>query len=156
MKNCARFSNWDDAVAAFHGETDDCEVKRSDAEAFDLPGSKGCRGCADGDMSCFACWMYTDAKTNETQIDGTSYYALPCGRQLEDYIWTMRLDFARGSALKYRFRAGKKDGESEAKDRAKMEHYCAFVSSYDGIPFDAVVSEVESMYEDAMAWDGEA
>ena len=48
---------------------------------------------------------------NNEQIDNTSYYRLPSGRQLEDFIAEHGLKFAEGSALKYLWRAGKKDGE---------------------------------------------
>ena len=51
---------------------------------------------------------------NNEQINATSYYALPSGRQLEDFIFEWDLDFATGSALKYLWRAGRKDGESAA------------------------------------------
>ena len=37
---------------------------------------------------------------NSNQIDNTSYYKLPCGKYLEDFIWSKRLSFALGSALK--------------------------------------------------------
>ena len=65
---------------------------------------------------------------NNEQIDNTDYYRLPSGRQLEDFIAEKRLSFAEGSALKYLYRAGKKDGESAEKDRAKAEHYIRFIA----------------------------
>lgn len=65
---------------------------------------------------------------NNEQIDNTDYYRLPSGRQLEDFIAEQRLSFAEGSALKYLYRAGKKDGESAEKDRAKAEHYIRFIA----------------------------
>lgn len=65
---------------------------------------------------------------NNNQIDNTSYYALPSGRQLEDFIADHGLTFAEGSALKYLWRAGKKDGESAEKDRAKAEHFILFTA----------------------------
>ena len=64
---------------------------------------------------------------NNEQIDNTDYYRLPSGRQLEDFIAERHLSFAEGSALKYLYRAGKKDGESAEKDRAKAEHYIHFI-----------------------------
>lgn len=65
---------------------------------------------------------------NNEQIDNTSYYTLPSGRQLEDFIAEHGLKFAEGSALKYLWRAGKKDGESAEKDRAKAEHFINFIA----------------------------
>lgn len=65
---------------------------------------------------------------NNEQIDNTSYYTLPSGRQLEDFIAEHGLKFAEGSALKYLWRAGKKDGESAEKDRAKVEHFIHFIA----------------------------
>lgn len=61
--------------------------------------------------------------TNNNQIDKTSYYVLPCGLNLEDYIHWAELDFNMGSAVKYHYRAGNKDGESKDKDLNKCYHY---------------------------------
>lgn len=69
---------------------------------------------------------------NNNQIDNTSYYTLPSGKQLEDFIHAMGLPFAVGSALKYLWRAGKKDGESKEKDLKKAEHYIRFLASRNG------------------------
>ena len=69
---------------------------------------------------------------NNNQIDNTSYYMLPSGRQLEDFIADNRLSFAEGSALKYMWRAGKKDGESREKDIRKAEHYVVFIARRTG------------------------
>lgn len=66
---------------------------------------------------------------NNNQIDNTSYYTLPSGKQLEDFIHAKNLTFAAGSALKYLWRAGKKDGESKEKDLKKAEHYIRFMAS---------------------------
>ena len=68
---------------------------------------------------------------NNEQIDDTDYYRLPSGRQLEDFISERRLSFAEGSALKYLYRAGKKDGESAEKDRAKARHFTRFIARYE-------------------------
>ena len=68
---------------------------------------------------------------NNNQIDNTDYYRLPSGRQLENFISERRLSFAEGSALKYLIRAGKKDGESAEKDRAKAEHFIRFIARYE-------------------------
>lgn len=65
---------------------------------------------------------------NNNQIDNTSYYTLPSGKQLEDFIYIKNLTFAAGSALKYLWRAGKKDGESKEKDLKKAEHYICFLA----------------------------
>jgi hypothetical protein len=67
---------------------------------------------------------------NNNQIDNTSYYTLPSGKQLEDFIHIKNLTFAAGSALKYLWRAGNKDGESMEKDLAKAEHYIQFMASH--------------------------
>ena len=68
---------------------------------------------------------------NNEQIDNTDYYRLPSGRQLEDFIADHGLKFAEGSALKYLWRAGKKDGESAEKDRAKAEHFIRFIAKHE-------------------------
>lgn len=91
----------------------------------------------------------TKRKPNNTQIDRTSYYALPSGRQLEDFIADRNLSFAMGSALKYLWRAGKKDGESREKDLAKAEHYVKFKSLRENIP-------CETIYEWLGEWLNEA
>ena len=66
---------------------------------------------------------------NNNQIDNTSYYTLPSGKELEDFIHIKNLTFAAGSALKYLWRAGRKDGESKEKDMKKVEHYIRFIAS---------------------------
>ena len=63
---------------------------------------------------------------NNTQINATTYYRLPCGKFLEDFIYHRGLNFNMGSALKYVWRAGYKDGESEDKDLKKANHYIEF------------------------------
>lgn len=93
--------------------------------------------------------MSKPRKPNNTQIDHTSYYALPSGRQLEDFIADRNLSFAMGSALKYLWRAGKKDGESREKDLAKAEHYVRFKSLREDIP-------CETIYEWLGEWLNEA
>ena len=80
---------------------------------------------------------------NSAQIDNTDYYRLPCGRYLEDFIAWKRLDFAEGLALKYRWRAGKKDGETAEKDMAKMAHYARFIA--DLPPYDEMVKFMEDL-----------
>lgn len=65
---------------------------------------------------------------NNQQIDGTSYYCLPNGGQLEDFIAYKGMSFALGSAVKYAWRAGKKDGESKEKDTKKIGHYVRFLA----------------------------
>lgn len=67
---------------------------------------------------------------NNTQINNTSYYVLPCGKQVEDYIWERNLPFWFGSALKYRYRAGNKDGEDVQKDLRKMMHYASYAAMH--------------------------
>lgn len=63
---------------------------------------------------------------NSDTIDGPDYYRLPDGSQLEDAIAYFGLNFAMGSALKYLWRAGRKDGESRGKDLAKATHFIRF------------------------------
>ena len=91
---------------------------------------------------------------NNGQIDQTDYYRLTCGRYLEDFIAWKRLDFAEGSALKYRWRAGKKDGETAEKDTAKMRHYVRFLALRGAVDDADVEREVEAWREEAVAWDG--
>ncbi len=86
---------------------------------------------------------------NNEQIDGTDYYRLPSGRQLEDFIADNQLSFALGSAVKYLFRAGRKDGESATKDRAKADHFIRFVSRKRNLPEEGVRNLVEAFVEDA-------
>ena len=93
---------------------------------------------------------------NAQQIDNTDYYRLPCGMYLEDYIRHMRLDFATGSALKYRWRAGHKDGESAEKDGAKAAHYVRFIAEHDGCAAAEVEKRVSYLLRQAAAWDGKA
>ena len=91
---------------------------------------------------------------NNNQIDNTSYYMLPCGRQLEDFIMWLRLDFAWGSALKYVWRAGKKDGESRGKDLAKAEHYARLIERVENVDHFQVFIELEELMYRAKDWDG--
>ena len=92
---------------------------------------------------------------NAQQIDNTDYYRLPCGKDLEDYIYHMRLDFAYGSALKYHWRAGHKDGESVAKDLAKAAHYVRFIASHDSSRGISVIEKrVSYLLKQAALWDG--
>lgn len=60
---------------------------------------------------------------NSEVIERPDYYTLPDGSQLEDVIAYYEMDFYLGSALKYVWRAGRKDGESCEKDMAKADHY---------------------------------
>lgn len=91
---------------------------------------------------------------NGDVIDGPDYYRLPCGRQLEDFIWERGLSFFAGSALKYRYRAGRKDGESAAKDLAKASHFAAQIARRRGRCLDYVQAYVVSLVHDARTWDG--
>ena len=104
-------------------------------------------------------WLYktpAEEQDNAQQIDNTDYYRLPCGRYLEDYIRHMRLDFATGSALKYRWRAGHKDGESAEKDGSKAAHYVRFIAEHDGCAAAEVEKRVSYLLRQAAAWDGKA
>ena len=65
---------------------------------------------------------------NNEVIDHPDYYRLPDGRDLEDFIFEHNLSFPIGSALKYTWRAGKKDGESAEKDLKKAQHYIDYLA----------------------------
>lgn len=92
--------------------------------------------------------------SNNTQIDNADYYRLPCGRYLEDFIFSRTLSFAEGSALKYLWRAGKKDGESAEKDLAKAEHYIKFICRHSPYGASRVREVLREMVIEAVAWDG--
>ena len=92
---------------------------------------------------------------NNNQINNTSYYQLPCGKFLEDFIWYKGLNFAEGSALKYAYRAGKKDGESAEKDHEKMNHYIHFLAKKGGVGYMSVMSEIDIWLDQARTWNGE-
>lgn len=91
---------------------------------------------------------------NNNQINNTSYYQLPCGKFLEDFIWWKGLNFAEGSALKYAWRAGKKDGESAKKDHEKMNHYIHFLAKVSGVSHLSVMAEIDIWLDQAKGWDG--
>lgn len=105
-----------------------------------------------------------ERKPNNCQIDATSYYQLPCGKFLEDFIYYKNLNFNMGSAVKYKWRAGHKDGETAEKDLKKADHYINFEAkcrgyyTLDGKPLkkwiDLVASEVESLIAEAKVWKG--
>lgn len=96
------------------------------------------------------------------QISNTDYYRLPCGKYLEDFIYYKGLNFNMGSALKYLYRAGKKQGESDDKDRRKAAHYIEYEaecrSRVCGRQFtaDAIRHEVEALLAEAQGWSGGA
>lgn len=92
---------------------------------------------------------------NNEQINNTDYYRLPCGKYLEDYIWKKRLSFAYGSALKYKYRAGKKDGESKEKDLLKYNHYVDYIVIKLVRPKWIVEETLRALLMDALKWDGE-
>ena len=91
---------------------------------------------------------------NNSQINSTSYYMLPSGKFLEDFIYYKSLNFNMGSALKYMWRAGYKDGEPGHKDMAKAEHYFAFEAKCRGGEWtsDKIREEVENLREEAYRW----
>lgn len=91
---------------------------------------------------------------NNEQIDKTDYYRLPCGKYLEDFIFWKGLNFAEGSALKYLWRAGRKDGESVEKENLKCIHYCKFLAERGCVDTESVVQEMNILYDQANAWDG--
>ena len=89
---------------------------------------------------------------NNQQINRTSYYQLPCGLFLEDYIDYREMDFKWGSAVKYEYRAGAKDGEPEGKDRGKRNHYICEIAARDGVAHDAVLLQVRKYVAEAREW----
>lgn len=97
---------------------------------------------------------------NNQQIDNTDYYRLPCGKYLEDFIWYRGLNFAWGSALKYLWRAGHKDGESKEKDMNKCMHYVRSIAKrnheYLGHVYDEafIKSRLDDLYKKATEWSG--
>lgn len=91
---------------------------------------------------------------NNNQIDEADYYKLPCGRQLEDFIWHRRISFAGGSALKYFYRAGQKFGEPKEKDMAKFMHFCGFISRRTGKGVDVIAARIKQICASAKRWDG--
>lgn len=92
---------------------------------------------------------------NNEQIDKTDYYRLPCGRYLEDFIDAQGLGFALGSALKYRYRAGRKDNETKDKDMAKAGHYCQFLAANRrDTTREYWRGYVDRLASEALRWDG--
>jgi hypothetical protein len=89
---------------------------------------------------------------NNEQISGTSYYLLPSGLYLEDFIYAKGLNFNCGSALKYLWRAGYKDGETLEKDLSKAEHYIKFEAKCRGVDESIVDDEIKSLLEEAYMW----
>ena len=88
------------------------------------------------------------------QINKTTYYQLPCGKFLEDFIYAKGLNFNMGSAVKYKWRAGNKDGESETKDLMKADHYIRFEAQCRGCSLQVVADEVDALLKEARIWEG--
>ena len=89
---------------------------------------------------------------NSEVINQPNYYQLPSGKYLEDFIAAKGMSFALGSAVKYKWRAGKKDGESFEKDLAKARHYTKFLDiNVKGVNWD---KRVDELIAEATAWDG--
>ena len=97
---------------------------------------------------------------NSEIIDNPNYYRLPCGKYLEDFIWYRNLNFAWGSALKYLWRAGHKDGEPKEKDMSKCMHYLRSIVKNSNGCFDRVYDEesvrnrLNYLYAEANNWNG--
>lgn len=89
---------------------------------------------------------------NSEVINQPNYYLLPSGSHLEDFIYEKKLNFNMGSALKYLWRAGYKDGESEEKDLKKAEHYIKFEAKCRGVEEAVVDDDVKSLLEEAYIW----
>lgn len=95
-------------------------------------------------------------KKNNNQIDNTSYYLLPCGKMLEDFIYvnSQHIGFHMGNAIKYFWRAGKKYGESSEKDMAKCYHYAKFIAQKSGVETKDVLGLVDTWCRKMEKWDG--
>jgi len=91
---------------------------------------------------------------NNTQINNTDYYKLKCGKYLEDFIWACNLNFAWGSALKYLFRAGHKDGEGFSKDVEKARHYISFLALHTSMSEREWGTILNDTLRSAREWDG--
>lgn len=91
---------------------------------------------------------------NSEIINQPNYYQLPTGKYLEDFIAYKGLDFATGSAVKYGYRAGKKDGESAEKDLNKKMHYVRFISTQTNQSVEDVLATVDHLLEEAQTWTG--
>ena len=92
---------------------------------------------------------------NSEVINDPDYYRLPCGKYLEEFIAYKRLDFMTGCAVKYMWRAGKKDGESNEKDLKKCNHYEKFKSEWLGVfSKEDIHQEIVELVEEAREWDG--
>lgn len=89
---------------------------------------------------------------NSEVINQPDYYLLPSGLHLEDFIYEKKLNFNMGSALKYLWRAGYKDGESLEKDLKKAEHYIRFESECRGVDYAIVDDEAKTLLEEAYRW----
>lgn len=76
------------------------------------------------------------------------------GNSLRIFIYYKGLNFAEGSALKYAWRAGKKDGESTDKDHSKMNHYINDIAKRARVSTFSVMSEIDILLEQAKTWDG--
>lgn len=86
---------------------------------------------------------------NNEVIDHPDYYRLPDGRDLEDFIFERNLSFPVGSALKYKWRAGKKHGESADKDLAKAAHYVKFLAERWSVDYGVVERMVDALVREA-------
>lgn len=92
---------------------------------------------------------------NNAQINKTSYYVLPCGKQLEDFIDIHNLGFILASALKYTYRAGLKDGETKEKDMAKADHFIRYLAEHrKGTTYEHWRQRVDTLDLLARQWDG--
>lgn len=90
---------------------------------------------------------------NNNQISNTSYYRLPCGKFLEDFIYDRGLNFNMGSALKYEWRKGNKDGETLEKDSEKARHYVTSEAACRGVESEVVENELAHLVDEARKWE---
>ena len=108
----------------------------------------GCKEkCGPMDGNCHVCASFRRRRNSEV-IDGPDYYALPDGTQLEDAMWALGLDGPTWSAIKYLWRAGKKDGESAEKDSRKVVHYATFRARMIGTTVDFQFIRLDRIYDE--------
>lgn len=113
-----------------------------------------------GSEPCLARWEEQIKEKREMKnseiINQPNYYLLPSGRYLEEFIYEKRLSFNMGCALKYKWRAGFKDGESYEKDTLKAQHYIDFetLCRKKQNPSDNsnVEQEIDNLREEAYNW----
>lgn len=82
----------------------------------------------------------------------------PESQQLQcwEYVnYYKRLNFNMGSAVKYRWRQGTKDGEPLEKDSAKAMHYITFEAKCRNMDWHGIDKYANCLIEEAKNWDGD-